>query len=112
MEVDAYDPARAFYRDALGLAEVDSWSVDGERGSVFTVGPAARIEVEHPAAPAVPTNGARAAIEYASLDALTAAHERIGALTPATPVIEHHRGHSGFTVRDPRGTEIYLWSEK
>jgi NAD(P)-dependent dehydrogenase (short-subunit alcohol dehydrogenase family) len=113
MEVDVFEPVASFYRDVLGLAEIDGWSIDAERGAVFAVGGAARIEVERPGA-APPVSGARAAIEYADLDALTAAHARIAALAGAepTPVIAHGRGHSGFTIRDPRGTEIYLWSEK
>jgi NAD(P)-dependent dehydrogenase (short-subunit alcohol dehydrogenase family) len=109
MEVDDLGPAVEFYRDTLGLTQVDGWSAADEAGAVFAVGPAGRIEVERPR---TPTAGARAAIEYPSLAALTAAHERIAATAATTPVIQHHRGHSGFTVHDPRGTEIYLWSEK
>jgi NAD(P)-dependent dehydrogenase (short-subunit alcohol dehydrogenase family)/catechol 2,3-dioxygenase-like lactoylglutathione lyase family enzyme len=111
MDVADLDPATAFYRDTLALPQIDAWANDEEAGAVFAVGPAARIEVERSGGA---SSGARAAIEYPSLDALTAAHRRIderGAGQP-TPVIEHHRGHSGFTVHDPRGTEIYLWSEK
>jgi NAD(P)-dependent dehydrogenase (short-subunit alcohol dehydrogenase family) len=121
VEVPEYAPATAFYRDILGLAEVDSWSDGAEQGAVYAVGPAARIEVERPATPAA--QRARAAIEYPSLDALTAAHAAIterlrragdsgDASVRPTPVIHHHRGHSGFTLHDPYGTEIYLWSEK
>ncbi len=117
IEVPDYAPATAFYRDVLGLAEVDSWSDGAEQGAVYAVGPAARIEVERPAEPSRRT---RAAVEYPSLDALTAAHARItealrgtgDATARPTPVIHHHRGHSGFTVTDPYGTELYLWSEK
>ncbi len=111
IEVDDLAPAAAFYRDVIGLPEIDGWSGDGEVGAVFAVGPAARVEIERPAKP-IP--GARLAIEYADLDALSAAHEQISAHlgADAVPMLRHYRGHSGFTVHDPRGTELYLWSEK
>jgi NAD(P)-dependent dehydrogenase (short-subunit alcohol dehydrogenase family)/predicted enzyme related to lactoylglutathione lyase len=111
IEVDDFAPAAAFYRDVIGLPEIDGWSSDGEVGAVFAVGPAARVEIERPVKP---TPGARLAIEYADLDALTAAHEQIAAHLGAdsVPMLRHYRGHSGFTVHDPRGTELYLWSEK
>jgi NAD(P)-dependent dehydrogenase (short-subunit alcohol dehydrogenase family) len=128
IEVPEYAPATAFYRDILGLAEVDSWSDGAEQGAVYAVGPAGRIEVERPATPASQpaapaAQPARAAIEYPSLEALTAAHAAIterlrraghdgDTSVRPTPVIHHHRGHSGFTLHDPYGTEIYLWSEK
>jgi len=111
IEVDDFAPAAAFYRDVIGLPEIDGWSSEGEVGAVFAVGPAARVEIERPAKP---TPGARLAIEYADLDALAAAHEQIAAHlgADAVPLLRHYRGHSGFTVHDPRGTELYLWSEK
>jgi predicted enzyme related to lactoylglutathione lyase len=111
IEVDDFAPAAAFYRDVIGLPEIDGWASDGEVGAVFAVGPAARVEIERPVKP---TPGARLAIEYADLDALTAAHEQISAHlgADAIPLLRHYRGHSGFSVHDPRGTELYLWSEK
>ena len=111
IEVDDFAPAAAFYRDVIGLPEIDGWSGDGEVGAVFAVGPAARVEIERPAKP---TPGARLAIEYADLDALADVHEQIAAHlgADAVPLLRHYRGHSGFTVHDPRGTELYLWSEK
>ncbi len=111
IEVDDFAPAAAFYRDVIGLPEIDGWASDGEVGAVFAVGPAARVEIERPAKP---TPGARLAIEYADLDTLAAAHEQIAAHlgADAVPLLRHYRGHSGFTVHDPRGTELYLWSEK
>jgi NAD(P)-dependent dehydrogenase (short-subunit alcohol dehydrogenase family)/predicted enzyme related to lactoylglutathione lyase len=111
IEVDDFAPAAAFYRDVIGLPEIDGWSSDGEVGAVFAVGPAARVEIERPAKP---TPGARLAIEYADIDALAAAHDQIAAHlgADAVPLLRHYRGHSGFTVHDPRGTELYLWSEK
>ena len=69
------------------------------------------MEIERPARP---TPGARLAIEYADIDALTAVYGQISARlgAEAVPLLRHYRGHSGFTVHDPRGTELYLWSEK
>jgi catechol 2,3-dioxygenase-like lactoylglutathione lyase family enzyme len=109
LEVDDFGPAATFYRDVLGFPEIDGWSIDDERGAVFAIGDA-RIEVERPVATAKP--GVRAAIEYSGLDALIAAHKRVSEHAAPTPVLRHHRGHSGFTVQDPNGTEIYVWSEK
>jgi NAD(P)-dependent dehydrogenase (short-subunit alcohol dehydrogenase family) len=115
VEVDDFEPAARFYREGLGLAQVDSWTGDdGETGAVYAAGPAARIELERPARPTSGGTPARIAIEYAGLDALTTAHDRIAAANAARPteVVKHHRGHSGFTVHDPHGTEVYLWSEE
>jgi NAD(P)-dependent dehydrogenase (short-subunit alcohol dehydrogenase family)/predicted enzyme related to lactoylglutathione lyase len=111
IEVDDFAPAAAFYREVIGLPEIDGWSGDGEVGAVFAIGSAARVEIERPARP---TPGARLAIEYADLDALTAIHGQISARlgADAVPLVRHSRGHSGFTVHDPGGTELYLWSEK
>ncbi|HKE66219.1 MAG TPA: SDR family NAD(P)-dependent oxidoreductase [Micromonosporaceae bacterium] len=111
IEVDDFDAAATFYRDVVGLPEIDGWQSDDEVGSVFAVGPAARVEIERPA---TPSPGARLAIEYADLASLTTAYDRIVARvgSAATPLRRHDRGHSGFTIYDPRGTELYLWSEK
>ncbi|HEY1487528.1 MAG TPA: SDR family NAD(P)-dependent oxidoreductase [Micromonosporaceae bacterium] len=109
VEVDDHAKHHAFYRDVLGLPEIDGWSIDGEVGTVFAVGPAGRIEIEHPAFPETPEPGVRAAIEYADADALSAAHDRAG---DGSPITVHARGHAGFTVRDPYGAEIYLWTER
>jgi catechol 2,3-dioxygenase-like lactoylglutathione lyase family enzyme len=109
LEVDRFAPTAAFYRDVLGLPEIDGWSIDDEAGAVFAVGDA-RIEVEHPVT--TPKPGARVAIEFPDLDALTAGHKRVSEHAEPTPVLRHHRGHSGFTVLDPDGTEIYVWSEQ
>jgi NAD(P)-dependent dehydrogenase (short-subunit alcohol dehydrogenase family) len=111
IEVDDFAAGAAFYRDVIGLPEIDGWSDDGSIGAVFAVGPAGRVEIERPRQP---SPGARVAIEFPGVEALTAAHDRIAAHPSAsvTPVVAHARGHSGFSVHDPRGTELYLWSEK
>jgi catechol 2,3-dioxygenase-like lactoylglutathione lyase family enzyme len=109
VEVDDHAKNHTFYRDVLGLPEVDGWSIDGEVGSVFGVGPGGRIEIEHPAFPEPANPGVRAAIEYADAAALTAVHDRVG---DAEPIAVHARGHAGFAVRDPYGAEIYLWTER
>ncbi len=111
IKVDDFEPAIAFYRDTLRLPVIDRWSADDGAGAVFAVGPASRIEVERSGRP---TAGALAAVEYPGLDVLIAIHAHVTGIAGAspTPVIEHRRGHSGFSIRDPRGTEIYLWSEE
>ncbi|HEY2790723.1 MAG TPA: VOC family protein, partial [Micromonosporaceae bacterium] len=109
VEVDDHAAHHAFYADVLGLPEVDGWSIDGEVGTVFAAGPGGHIEIEHPAFPESATKGARAAVEYPTAAALAAVHDRIPA---APPITAHSRGHAGFTVHDPHGSEIYLWTEK
>jgi len=117
-EVDNIGPVRRFYRDQLGLPEVDGWSIDGEEGVVFAVGPNSRIEIEQLPFPEMPRVGARAAIEYASAEALEAVHTRIAGVDAGAgnagqfSIVVHERGHAGFTATDPRGVEIYLWTEK
>src|SRR5262245_54148534 len=90
IEVDDFDAAATFYRDIVGLPEIDGWQSDDEVGSVFAVGPAARVEIERPA---TPSPGARLAIEYADLTSLTTAYDRIVARVgaPATPLQRHER---------------------
>ena len=70
---------------------------------MFAVGPAALVSNARIPVP-VPT-----AIEYADLDALSAAHEQsaIEPMPSAAPPSRPHRLRP-----DPRGTELYLWSEK
>jgi NAD(P)-dependent dehydrogenase (short-subunit alcohol dehydrogenase family) len=106
--VDAYPEVAAFYRDALGLAEVDGWP----SGAVFGVGATGRIEIAR--ADAVdPAAGAVAALEFRDASALASARGRLVATgTDAKPITAHHRGHIGFTVTDPAGTSLYLWSER
>ena len=117
-EVDNIGPVLTFYRDQLGLPDVDGWSIDGEEGVVFAVGAAGRIEIEQMPFPETPRAGVQAAIEYASAEALDAVHARIagvdaGAGTSGqSSIVVHDRGHAGFTATDPRGVEIYLWTEK
>jgi lactoylglutathione lyase len=40
LTVEDYDRAVAFYRDALGLAEVESWNRPNGRGMILDAGPA------------------------------------------------------------------------
>ena len=106
IEVVAFDETVAFYRDALGLQAVDGWSDADSSGVVFAIGGSARIEIES-ADVSGPTSNI--ALELPDSQALAGVHER---LHEPEPIVRHPRGHQGFSVRDPSGTEIYLWSEK
>lgn len=106
IEVLAFDETVAFYRDALGLQAVDGWSDAASTGVVFAIGDSARIEIESADVIGPPPN---IALELPDGQALADLHAR---LREPEPIARHPRGHQGFRVRDPSGTEIYLWSEK
>lgn len=106
IEGAAYDETVAFYRNVLGLPAVDGWHNESSRGTVFAIGDSARIEVESAESDGPPHS---IALELPDRDALDALHRRLGA---TQPIAAHRRGHSWFIVRDPSGTEIYMWSEK
>jgi NAD(P)-dependent dehydrogenase (short-subunit alcohol dehydrogenase family) len=104
--VDGYPQVTAFYRDVLGLDQVDGW----DSGAVFGLGASGRIEIA--AADALsPAADALIAIEYPSVEAFVAAYEHLVASgADPKPITAHPRGHSGFTVTDPAGTSLYLWT--
>jgi catechol 2,3-dioxygenase-like lactoylglutathione lyase family enzyme len=106
IEVVAFDETVAFYRDALGLRAVDGWSDADSSGVIFAIGDSARIEIES-ADVSGPTPNI--ALELPDAQALAGVHDR---LRESEPIVRHPRGHQGFTVRDPSGNDIYLWSEK
>jgi catechol 2,3-dioxygenase-like lactoylglutathione lyase family enzyme len=106
IEVLAFDETVAFYRDVLGLQAVDGWSDAASTGVVFAIGDSARIEIESADVTGPPPN---IALELPNGRALADLHAR---LHEPEPIVRHPRGHQGFSVRDPSGTEIYLWSEK
>jgi catechol 2,3-dioxygenase-like lactoylglutathione lyase family enzyme len=102
--------AAAFYRDRLGLDQVDGWSRGGETGAVFAVGDA-RIEVVAGAAPGgfpARPSPAAFAIElpaWADVDALAAR------LAPGRSARVLPRGHYAVILTDPDGNEVLMWSE-
>lgn len=108
-----YDTVVEFYRDVLRLPITDCWDRDGSRGTVFGIGETGRIEIEtaQSGEAAIPPEARSAcplsiALEYR--EGLDAVQRR---LDPGQSIRRHERGHRGFTIHDPSGTEIYLWSE-
>ncbi|WP_436501870.1 VOC family protein [Actinokineospora sp. HUAS TT18] len=110
-EVDDIDVPRAFYRDRLGLSEVDSWSTAYERGTVLEVTPGAHLEF-------VSSLGSRRpgppplALE---LPTMADVEHALAALDPETVVRAlgtYPRGHAGFEVSGPAGERLMVWTEK
>jgi catechol 2,3-dioxygenase-like lactoylglutathione lyase family enzyme len=103
------DASTRFYRDALGLSQVDGWTADdGERGVVFAVGGPGHIEVVRPAPAAAEPPPPAIALELDSRAEVDALRARLGGSVPR----RHPRGHYGFVAHDPDGHAILLWSEK
>lgn len=121
-----FEASARFYRDLLGLVEVDGWERDGERGAVYAAGETGRIEIVQPApSPAVPAEHPDVspgppvgpiAFELPDRAAVDALFERLRASDPvatgaAIPPATFPRGHYGFTTADPAGCPILLWTE-
>lgn len=111
-----------FYRDLLGLPEVDHWARGGERGAVYAAGGTGRIEIVRPAGPgsgpARPGSGPARhagippiALELRDRAAVDALHERLRTGRATTKPETFPRGHYGFTTADPAGHPVLLWSE-
>lgn len=100
-EVDDLDAAVEFYTDRVGLAVVDSWRGEGERGVVLGAG-AAYVELVAPGRP----GPAPLAFQLDSAAAVDAARFG-GAVARRFP-----RGHYGFLVDGPAGARVQIWSEQ
>lgn len=107
-EVTTLDGVVDFYTRQLGLFPVDGWDRGGERGVVLGVPGPAYVELVAPA-PSAPAGPRVAfALELPDARAVDSAHATLGGLPPA----RFPRGHYGFTVRDPAGAPILVWSEQ
>ncbi|CRK58915.1 hypothetical protein [Alloactinosynnema sp. L-07] len=110
-EVDDIEESLAFYRDRLGLSEVDSWSVDDERGTVLEVAPGAFLEF-------VSGRGIRQAgppplaVELPTVSAVEHAFAALGQRPVNRPPGRYPRGHFGFEVSGPTGERLMVWTEK
>jgi catechol 2,3-dioxygenase-like lactoylglutathione lyase family enzyme len=118
-----FDASARFYRDLLGLTEVDGWERDGERGAVYAAGETGRIEIVRPAPgpeavpnehrniPPVPPIAVelpdRAAVDEL-YDRLRASHR--ASTGPPIPPAPFPRGHYGFATADPAGYPVLLWT--
>ncbi|HET6213873.1 MAG TPA: VOC family protein [Micromonosporaceae bacterium] len=107
-EVADLDAARRFYTVQLGLSEVDAWGRDGERGVVLRVPGPAHVELVQPARGAAVAPAAALALELAG----TVAVDRAAATLDSAAPTRFPRGHYGFTVRDPDGVPVLVWSER
>jgi catechol 2,3-dioxygenase-like lactoylglutathione lyase family enzyme len=109
-EVADLTAARTFYRVQLGLSEVDAWERDGERGVVLGAPGSARVELVQPAPGR--SAGPRVALAL-ELGAAAAVDRAAAGLRPAAgDPVRFPRGHYGFTVRDPDGVPVLIWSEQ
>lgn len=113
-----YGASVAFYRDALGFPEIESWDRGpDDRGTLFS---AAAGVVEVLALPSAdrrgapwdyrPPQGAMLVIEVESVDEL---YRRLAArkVSFATGLEDQPWGHRSFVLTDPDGVTIYFFSE-
>ncbi|HEX2499535.1 MAG TPA: VOC family protein [Actinomycetes bacterium] len=116
-----------FYRDLLGLIEVDGWERDGEHGAVYAAGETGRIEIVRPAPDQAEAPGehpniapmppiAPIAFELPDRVAVDQLFDRLRASHPAAPgaaipPTTFTRGHYAFSTADPAGYPILLWTE-
>lgn len=105
----ALDRAVGFYTERLGLSKVDEWARDGEHGVVLGVPGPAYVELVRPAPGAPPGPRVAFALELAGAPAVDHAYAD---LTADRPPARFPRGHYGFTMPDPAGLPILLWSER
>jgi hypothetical protein len=108
VQVVDYDTVVNFYRCTLGLPIANGWADAASVGTVFAIGESARLEIESATSAGASVS---IALEYPSLDALSAVHHRLRN-SDVSPIEQHSRGHHAFTALDPASNEIYLWSEK
>ena len=123
VEVEDYDAAVAFFRDALGLPEEAAFSGDGDervmildagRATLELANPAHRryvdqVEVGRPVAPRF-----RIALEVADVAAGTASAVAAGAEVLHEPRVwpEYHEHYYGAFVRDPDGNNVEAVSHR
>lgn len=112
LEVADFDATTAFYGELLGLMRVDEWQRDGERGAVYAAGHSGRVELVQPApAPLrAPASAPALALELPSWADVDDLHRRAVAVALTAPAV-FPRGHYGFVLRDPDGTQLLAWSE-
>ncbi|HWC81006.1 MAG TPA: VOC family protein [Pseudonocardiaceae bacterium] len=99
---------RGFYRDRIGLSEIDSWDRDAEHGVVLAAASGARLEFVAPGW----SGPAPLAFELATRAAVDDAFAGWRPAEVLAPPHRFPRGHYGFEVRDPLGTRVLVWSEK
>jgi catechol 2,3-dioxygenase-like lactoylglutathione lyase family enzyme len=109
--VKAYEPSIAFYREGLELMIAHSWDRGADqRGTIFQ---AASGQIEILALPAgrdyVPPQGLEIAYEVDDVDAWYRRIQQKG-LPIESELTDKPWGHRSFSVTDPDGVKVVLYS--
>ena len=79
---------------------------------MYAIGPTARIEIVRPDRATAPaTAAAPIALELPNRTSVDDLHRRLGDRTGGAEPAMFPRGHYGFTVADPAGHRVLLWTE-
>lgn len=107
-----FDASARFYRELLGLPEVDRWDRDGEQGRVYAAGGDGRIEIVHPPqrSAVTPPGVPPIALELPDRALVDRHYDRLRNHAVTRPAA-FPRGHYGFTATDPAGHPVLLWTE-
>lgn len=115
--VHDYEAARRFFRDVLGLTEIESWDASPGRGTVLAAGRATLELLDEAEAARVDdlevgrrvAGTIRLALEVEDSAATTARLEAAGStvLAPAKPM---PWGHRNARVQAPEGVQLTLFS--
>lgn len=110
-EVADIDEPRAFYRDRLGLSEVDSWSAGAERGTVLRAAPGAFLEFVSSGG-RQQTGPPPLAFELPTVEAVRESFAAFRDRAVVRPPGPYPRGHYGFEIAGPADTNVMVWTEK
>lgn len=119
VEVDDFDAALAFYRDALGLPEVAAFAGDGDARVAILEAGRATLELANPAqkrmidrieAGGEPSPRIRVAFEVDDAEGVTRRLEGAGAAVIAAPV-ETPWGSRNARLEAPAGLTVTLFQE-
>lgn len=108
-----FERSVAFYEDTLGFERTGGWDRADGKGALLSAGGNAVVEIFGAAAGESydgPTpSGVALAIQVADVEAwyTRLADARIDT---GAPPVTHPWGHRGFTIRDPDGLAIHLYS--
>jgi catechol 2,3-dioxygenase-like lactoylglutathione lyase family enzyme len=117
LTVDDYEAAIAFYRDALGLSEVESWTRPDGRGTILAAGRATLELFDRPMAESLDaievgrrvSGVVRFAIEVDDAAAAAADLVSAGGTLEAAPVLTPW-GDRNARVRTPDGMQLTLFT--
>jgi catechol 2,3-dioxygenase-like lactoylglutathione lyase family enzyme len=117
LTVDDYETAVAFYRDALGLAEVESWVRPSGRGTILDAGRATLELFDQQQAETLDeievgrrvSGGVRLALHVDDSGAAADALVAVGAVRESDPVVTPW-GDRNARVRAPDGMQLTLFT--